>query len=86
MSASQFRDAVVRLASIKFPSLSRTEAATSQRLTVAFAQAVMRIFKNLKTFQGQTKDVFSQMDDTVLNLLGLARCGSRVSHVGLEAS
>ncbi|CAK9097294.1 Uncharacterized protein SCF082_LOCUS45643, partial [Durusdinium trenchii] len=51
---------MVRLAAIKYPQLSRTEA-------------VLQIFKNLATFQGQTKDVFSELDDAVLSLLGIAR-------------
>eukprot|EP00913_Durusdinium_trenchii_P025649 g24075.t1 len=46
----QFRDAMVRLAAIKYPQLSRTEA-------------VLQIFKNLATFQGQTKGAHDLKDD-----------------------
>eukprot|EP00435_Cladocopium_sp_Y103_P030228 s1973_g7.t1 len=59
MTLANFRDAMVRLAAIKYPQLGRTEA-------------VLEVFKNLATFQGQTKDVFSELDDAVLNLLEIA--------------
>ncbi|CAK9072908.1 unnamed protein product [Durusdinium trenchii] len=69
MMLPQFRDAMVRLAAIKYPQLSRTEA-------------VLQIFKNLATFQGQTKDVFSELDDAVLSLLGIARPSLQILYEG----
>ncbi|CAE7805347.1 unnamed protein product [Symbiodinium sp. CCMP2456] len=61
MLLTQFRDAMVRLAAIKYPSLPRTEA-------------VMQLYqKHLATFQGTTKGVVAELDQAMLSLLGAAR-------------
>ncbi|CAE7940075.1 unnamed protein product [Symbiodinium necroappetens] len=61
MLLTQFRDAMVRLAAIKYPSVPRTEA-------------VMQLYqKHLATFQGTTKGVVAELDQAMLSLLGAAR-------------
>jgi len=70
MLLTQFRDAMVRLAAIKYPSLPRTEA-------------VMQLYqKHLATFQGTTKGVVAELDQAMLSLLGAARPALLVLYEG----